>query len=156
MSGQLELTQVKPRHWICPVPKPGSSNHLRICPAPARTCSDLWHPNGKIPFGCYKRTPMPPQLGRSLHSIANTLNQCFLWSKPLSFKLPKRDLSRPFEWPSKSLSKCFTDDLHVFVTLGDLSPWWTRCCLGVTKVVMNLRKFVLPSPLCGFDSGKPN
>jgi hypothetical protein len=34
----------------------------------------------------------------------------------------------------------------VFVSLGDLSPRWTSCCPGVTKVVVNLKKFVLPSP----------
>jgi hypothetical protein len=49
--------------------------------------------------------------------------------------------------------KHFIDDLDVFVTLGDLFPRWTRCCPGVTKVVVDLEKFVLPSPSSGFDSG---
>jgi hypothetical protein len=40
----------------------------------------------------------------------------------------------------------------VFVTLGDLSPRWIRCSPGVTKVVVNLEKFVLPYPSWGFDS----
>jgi hypothetical protein len=69
-------------------------------------------------------------------------------------KLPKRDLSHPLSDPLDLQAKHFIDDLHVFVTLGDLSPRWTRCSLGVTKVVVNLRMFVLPSPSWGFDSGK--
>jgi hypothetical protein len=49
--------------------------------------------------------------------------------------------------PLSLQAKHFTDDLCVFVTLGDLT---------VTKVVVNLENFVLPSPSWGFDSGKPN
>jgi hypothetical protein len=37
-----------------------------------------------------------------------------------------------------------------------LSPRWTRCSPGATKVVVGLRKFVLPSPSWGFDGGKLN
>jgi hypothetical protein len=48
------------------------------------------------------------------------------------------------------LATHFIDDLRVFVVLGDLFP---RCCPRVTKVVVDLRKFVLPSALRGFDSG---
>jgi hypothetical protein len=44
----------------------------------------------------------------------------------------------------------------VFVSLGDSSPRHIRCCLGVIKVVVNLKKFVLPSPLWGLASGKSN
>jgi hypothetical protein len=64
----------------------------------------------------------------------------------LKSNLPKRDLSHPLECLSQSSSKHFTDDLHVFVTLGDLSTRWTRCPPGATKVVVSLKKFVLPSP----------
>jgi hypothetical protein len=49
--------------------------------------------------------------------------------------------------------KHFIDDLHVFVTLGNLSLRRTRCCPGVTKIVVDLEKFVLPSPSWRFDSG---
>jgi hypothetical protein len=49
--------------------------------------------------------------------------------------------------------KHFIDNLFVFVTLGDLSPRWTRCCPRVTKVVVDLGKFISPSPSWGFDSG---
>jgi hypothetical protein len=54
--------------------------------------------------------------------------------------------------PLNLQAKHFTNDLCMFVTLGDLSPRWTRCSLGVTMVVVNLRKFVLSSPSWGFDS----
>jgi hypothetical protein len=40
----------------------------------------------------------------------------------------------------------------VLITLGDLSPRWTRP--GATKVMVSLKKFVLPSPSWVFDSGK--
>jgi hypothetical protein len=51
------------------------------------------------------------------------------------------------------LATHFIDDLRVFVALGDFFPKWTRCCPRVTKVVVDLRKFVLPSASRGFDSG---
>jgi hypothetical protein len=38
--------------------------------------------------------------------------------------------------------KHFIDDLHVFITLRDLSPRWTRCCPGVTKVVVCHTRFL--------------
>jgi hypothetical protein len=49
--------------------------------------------------------------------------------------------------------KHFTDDLRVFITLGDLFPLDGLGCPGVTKVVVDPGKFVLPSSLGGFDSG---
>jgi hypothetical protein len=49
--------------------------------------------------------------------------------------------------------KNFTDDLHVFVSLGGFVPLDGLGSPGVTKVVVDPRKFVLPSPLWGFDSG---
>jgi hypothetical protein len=101
-------------------------------------------------LGGYKR---PPRLFNPTdHSIqlANT-------SKPLSLKLHS-NLSFLGEILASLLSdplylqlQHFIDDLCVFVTLGDLSPRWTGCCSGVTKVVVDLKKFALPSPLWGFD-----
>jgi hypothetical protein len=58
--------------------------------------------------------------------------------------------------PLNLQAKHFIDDLRVFVTLGDVSPIWTKCSLGATKVVVNLEKIVLPSPPWGFHSGKSN
>jgi hypothetical protein len=37
-----------------------------------------------------------------------------------------------------------------------LSSRWTRCYPGVTKVVVNIKKFVLPSHSWEFDSEKLN
>jgi hypothetical protein len=74
----------------------------------------------------------------------------------LKFKLPKRDLSHLLECPSQSSSKHSTDDLYVYVTLGDLPTRRTRCPPGANNVMVSLRKFVLPSPSWGFDSEKPN
>jgi hypothetical protein len=45
--------------------------------------------------------------------------------------------------------KHFTDDLCVFITLEALDRLG---CQGVTKVAIDLKKFVLSSPLWGFDS----
>jgi hypothetical protein len=97
-----------------------------------RTCPSLWHPNGQIPLGGYKR---PPHLFNPAgHSIqhANSLRHPFLSSKPLSLKLHS-NLSFLWEiWvsllsdPLVLHSKHFIDDLCVFVTLGDLSLRRTR------------------------------
>jgi hypothetical protein len=67
-----------------------------------------------------------------------------------------RDLSHPLSDPLNLQAKHFTDDLCVFVTLGDLSPRRTRCSPGATKVLVGLEKFVLPSLSWGFDSEKLN
>jgi hypothetical protein len=56
--------------------------------------------------------------------------------------------------PLNLQAKRFTDDLCVFVTVRNLSPRWTRCSPKVTKVVVNLEKFILPSPSWGFDNKK--
>jgi hypothetical protein len=53
--------------------------------------------------------------------------------------------------------KHFIDDLRVFVTLENLfHPLDGLGCLVVTKVVLDLRKFVLPSTSWGFASEEPN
>jgi hypothetical protein len=74
----------------------------------------------------------------------------------LKSKAPRRDLSHPFSDPLNLQARHFTNDLRMFVTLRDLSPRWTRCPPGATKVVVSLGKFVLPSPSWGFPSEKPN
>jgi hypothetical protein len=102
-----------------------------------------------------------------LHSFRHFIDLKTLWIKAswvkhyppqasLKSKPPRRDLSHLLECPSQSSNQHFTDDLRAFVSLGDLSPRWTRCPLGATKVVMSLRKFVWPSPSWGFDSRKQN
>jgi hypothetical protein len=163
MCGLLELTWVKPRHWTCPVPRPDSSNHLQTYSAPSPDMSvSLWHPNRKIPLGGYKMSITPPSLSLLLHCFENTLNQHFLSSKSLSFKLHSNPSFLREIWAIilsvllNLQAKHFTNDPYVFITLEDLSPRWTRYYPGVTKVVVNLRKFVLSSPSWGFDSEKPN
>jgi hypothetical protein len=73
----------------------------------------------------------------------------------LKSKPPRRDLSHSLSGPLNIQAKHFTNDLRVFVTLGDLSPRQTRCSLGATKAVVSLKKFVLPCPW-GFNSEKSN
>jgi hypothetical protein len=80
MSSLLTLTQVRPRHHTCLVPRPGSRDDCR-------TCLGLWHPNGQIPSGSYKRPPHPPQLGWPLSTLVNTLKHSLLSSNLLSLKL---------------------------------------------------------------------
>jgi hypothetical protein len=69
-----------PQHQTCLVPRLGSGDVWRTCP-------DLRYPNEKIPFGGYERRPTPPLIVWPLHWLENLLNQHFLISKPLSFKL---------------------------------------------------------------------
>jgi hypothetical protein len=57
-------------------------------------------------------------------------------------------LSHPLSDPLDLQLKHLIDKLCVFITLGDSTPRRTRSCSGVTKVVVDIGKFVLPSPLC--------
>jgi hypothetical protein len=107
-------------------------------------------------------SPTPPSLSWPLYCFENTLNQHFMSSKPLVFKLLYNPSFLREIWdilwsdPLNFQAKHFTDDLRVFITIGDLSPRRTRCYPGVTKVVMDLRKFILPSPSWRFHSEKQN
>jgi hypothetical protein len=67
-----------------------------------------------------------------------------------------RDLGHPLSDSLDLQAKHFTDNLRVFITLGNLSLRRSRCPLGVTKVVVSLEKFIFPSPSWGFDSEKLN
>jgi hypothetical protein len=113
-------------------------------------------PTARFSWG-YK---MPPHLsstiGHSFH-IANTLRHSLelptsLLQASFKSKLPRRDLSLTLEWPTRSSSRALhrrSPCVHYswgFVPLDRLG------CPGVTKVVVDLGKFVLPSPLWGFDS----
>jgi hypothetical protein len=80
MSSLLVLTRVKSRCRTCPMSRSGSSNIFR-------TCSDLWHPIGRFLLGAIKRGLHPPSLRWPLHWLKYTLNQHFLSSNPLSYKL---------------------------------------------------------------------
>jgi hypothetical protein len=139
--------------------RPDSKAVFLSCLVPYRTCSDLWHPNGQIPYEDYKRRSPPPSLIWPLRWIKNPLNLSFLRSNSLSLKLQSNPSllgwiwAKPWVTHSIFEQEHFTNNLHVFITLSDSSPWWTRCPLRATKVVVSLKKFVLPSPLWEFDSG---
>ena len=67
-----------------------------------RTCPGLWHPNGQIPFGGYKREPTPPLYIWSLISTCKPFWGTLLSSQPLfqapfKSKLLRRDLSLTLE-----------------------------------------------------------
>jgi hypothetical protein len=115
-------------------------------------------PMARFPWGAIKDPPrFSSQVGHSFH-LANTLRHSLelptsLFQASFKSKLPRRDLSPTLEWPTRSS----THTLH----------WWSLCiryscefipldelgCTRVTKVVVDFKKFVLPSPLWGFDSG---
>jgi hypothetical protein len=125
---------------------------------------DVWisdTPTVRYPMGAIKGALRPlthlatlltwKHFESKLLELKLSLPQASLKSKP-----PRRDLSHLLTDPLDLQAKHFTDNLRVFVTLGDLSPRRTRCPLGATKVVVSLRKFGLPSASWGFDSVKLN
>jgi hypothetical protein len=124
--------------------------HIR---PPTRTWPGFWHPNGG-----YKRLPhLSSTVGHSFH-IANTLRHSLelltsLLQASFKSKLPRWDLRLTLEWPTRSSSQA----LHRWSSCVCYSWWFVSLdglsCLGVTKIVVDPRKFVLPSPLWGFDSG---
>jgi hypothetical protein len=156
-------------HQTCPVPRLNSSNIFRICTSSLPDMSEplvghvqvLDTPMGRFPMGAIKGVSAPP-LGWPLRWFENTLNQSFLSSNSLSLKLHSNS-SLPGEiwvnsWVTHSIFKQeqFTNNLCVFVTLGDSFPRRTRCPPIATKVVMSFEKFILPSALWVVDNGKPN
>jgi hypothetical protein len=135
------------------------AGHVRL---PARTCLGLWQPNGQISLGAIKAPPPHTFLAREVtHLNLKTLWDTLLSSKPLSqapfkSKFHRKDLSLSLEWPSRSSTQVLHWQSPCVCYSWDLSPRWTRCCPGVTKVVMDLRKFVLSSPSWGFVSENQN
>jgi hypothetical protein len=109
-------------------------------------------------LGGYKRTPcLSSMVGHSFH-IANTLRHSLELPTSIlqaSFKsrLPMRDLRLTLKWHTRSLSQAlhrWSPCVHYswgFVPLDGLD------CPGVTKVMVDPRKFILSSPFWGFDSG---
>jgi hypothetical protein len=68
-------------------------------------------------------------------------------------KLPMRDLSLTLEWPTRSSSQALHRRSPCVRYSWGFVPLDGLGCPRVTKVVVDLRKFVFPSPLWGFDSG---
>jgi hypothetical protein len=104
-------------------------------------------------LGDYKRPPRLSSTVGHLFHLANTLRYSLelptsLLLASFKSKLPK---TSHFSDPLDLHLKHFTDDLRIFVTLGNLFPRWTRLS-GSPKVVVDPKKFVLPSPLWGFYS----
>jgi hypothetical protein len=107
-------------------------------------------PTSRFPWGAIKG---PPRLSSPVdhfihlkYTLRHSLQlKISLSQASLQSRLPRRDLSHPLSDPLDLQLKHIIDELHVFITLGDSSPRRTRSCPGVTKVVVDLRKFVLPS-----------
>jgi hypothetical protein len=87
--------------------------------------------------------------------IANTLRHSLelttsLLQASFKSKLPMRDLRLTFEWPTRSSSQALHwRSLCVRYSWGFILLYGLGCP-GVTKVVVDPKKFVLPSPLWGF------
>jgi hypothetical protein len=110
----------------------------------------------KFSWGAIKGSCLSNTVGHSFY-IANTLRHPLelptsLLQAPFKSKLPMRDLGLTLEWLTRSSSQA----LHRrspcvryswgFVSLDGLG------CPGVTKVVVDPKKFILPSPLWGFNN----
>jgi hypothetical protein len=157
MSGLSALSQVKAHNRTCPIRRPGSRQICRTCPALDPDMSTYLTHQRANSLGGYKRPPhLSIPVGHPIH-LKYTLRPSLqlkisLPQASLQSKLPRRDLRHPLSNSLDLQLKHFINELRVFITLGDSSHKWTRSCLGVTKVVVDLRKLVLPSPSWGFDS----
>jgi hypothetical protein len=118
-------------------------------------------PMGRFPPRTIKRGVHPLYwFGHSLD--LKKLSTKDSWAPTLSLKLQSNpSLIEEIwakSWVTLSIFKQdhFTNNLRVFVTLGDSSSRQTMCPSGATKVVVRPRKFVLSSPSWRFDSEEPN
>jgi hypothetical protein len=158
MSGLSAFTQIRTRHQTCPVSSPDSRECCWTCLAPIPDMSgSLTPPMGRFPWGLQKASHtslahLATQF--SLHTLWNTL----LSSNSLSLKLHSKlrflgEIWATF-WVTHSTFKQSTS-LTIFVCsfLLETCPLDGLGGLGVTKVMVDLKKFVSPSPSWGFDSG---
>jgi hypothetical protein len=87
--------------------------------------------NGQIPLGATKGLPhLSSPFGHSVqlaYSLKHSLElKLTLPQASLQTKVSRRDLSHLLSDPLNLQAKHFIDNLCVFVSLGDLSPRWTR------------------------------
>jgi hypothetical protein len=108
--------------------RPDSKAVFLSCLVPYRTCSDLWHPNGQIPYEDYKRRSPPPSLIWPLRWIKNPLNLSFLRSNSLSLSSFNQiqafwDGFEPnLEWPIRSSSKSTSPTISMCSLLLVIRP----------------------------------
>jgi hypothetical protein len=116
------------------------------------------NPTPRFSWGAIKGPPrLSSSVGHSIH-IANTLRHSLqlptsLLQASFKSKLPRRDLSLTLEWHTRSSYKALHQRFLCVRYSWGFVPLDRLGCPRVTKVVLDLRKFVLPSPLWGFDSG---
>jgi hypothetical protein len=114
-------------------------------------------PMAKLSWGAIKGPScLSSTIGHSFH-IINTLRHSFELSTSLlqdlfKFNLPRRDLRLTLEWPTRSSSQALHRRSPCIRYSWRFVPLDMLGCLGVTKVVVDPRKFVLSSSLWGFDS----
>jgi hypothetical protein len=128
---------------------------------PERLAGHVWVSDTSMAKFSWRAIKGPPHIsssvGHSIH-IANILRHSL--ELPISLlhisfksKLPMRDLSLTHEWYTRSSTPALHRwSLCVRYSWGFV-PLDRLGCPGVTKVVVDPGKFVLPSLLWGFDSG---
>jgi hypothetical protein len=130
------------------------TRHVR---PPTWTYLGFWHPTARFHWRAIKDpSRLSSRVGHSVKLVI-TLRHHFelptsLLKTSFKSKLPMRDLSITLEWLTWSLNQALHRwSLCVryswrFISLDGLS------CSRVTKVVVDFKKFVLSSPLWGFDT----
>jgi hypothetical protein len=115
-------------------------------------------PTARFSWGAIKGPPhLSSMVGHSFH-IANTFKHSIelptsLLQASFKSKLRRRDLSLTLEWPTQSSSQALHRWSSCIRYSWGFVPLYGLGYPGVTKVIVDLEKFVLPSPLWGFNSG---